>query len=280
MSWATLAYNDTAAAAGATNADFTAANDPDFTVRNGHYIFTEQYQLLRATTIETSAIRGRFQAPSWNAIGEFSTAQVNRSATVPSNYQSDWYGPLGPMIPMNEEFQVQVSNNLGAATEVGTVIIDIAPMNWNQNLPAVPPGSLSLITRASFTLTPTANVWSGGQQLTFSQALRGGVYAVTDCQVQGTNAAAWRLIFPRTKLYNGRKLRPGGLIQNAIGDVTPQVPPLGREFMGVLGYFHTFELPQVDIFGLTAGAITYQVFLNVTYLGQDLSILNNYVSMM
>jgi hypothetical protein len=278
MGYATLVYNASAAAAGATNVDLVAATDADFTQRNGHYTFSEQYKLLRATTLETSATRGRYQAPTWNAIGEFAIAMVNRSLAVPTNYQSDWYGDNPPNIPIEEEFQVQMSNNLGAATEQANVVLDIGTNDWNQNLIPTPPNSLSLVTRASVTITPTVNAWSGPNIIAFSQSLRGGVYVIDDCQVQGADSIAWRWIFPRTKLYNGRKLRPGGIIQTAIGDQVPVQVPIGREFMGVQGFFHTFELPQIEVFGTVAAAITYQLFISLTYLGQSRSILDQYVS--
>src|SRR5262249_47570798 len=114
---------------------------------------------------------------------------------------------------------------------------------------------------------------SGPAALTFSQSLRGGAYAVCGCVVQGTNAVAYRLVFPRYHLYHSRKLRPGGLVQTAIGDVLNlQLEPwvVG---MGDMGRFHTFEPVQFELFGTVAGAITYQIFLWLVYLGEDPNLL-------
>ena len=114
--------------------------------------------------------------------------------------------------------------------------------------------------------------------LSFSQSLRGGVYSVIGGFVQGTNSAAWRLIFPRNKMYRGRRLRPGGLIQNAIGDVLPNcIHPLAAAW-GEKGRFHTFELPTIEVFGTAAASTTYQAFLILKYLGQDRSLLDQYVA--
>lgn len=277
MGFALLDYNGAAVGVNASNTDLSAVTDPDFSQRNNHYIFTEQYQLLGAMMVGANVTRGRFQVPTWNALGEVILFNANRSLQPPSNSQWDWYGPMGPMIPQKEEFQCQVSNNLGAGTEQENIALLLATNDWSANIPrglttGVSVGGVFPV-RVSFTVTPTINVWSGGQALTFSQSLRGGAYSVVGATVQGTNAAFFRMIFPRYKLYNGRKLRPGGPIQNAVGDfINSQIQPwmIG---LGEWGRFHTFEPPTIEVLGTTAGAITYQGFLWLVYLGPDESLL-------
>lgn len=270
MPFACLIYNAPAAGVNAVNTDFAAATDPDFSQRNGHYIFSEAYALLAAMPVGVSVTRGRFQVPTWNAIGEFTLFNANRAINPPSNPQYDLYGALRPPIPINEEFQVQMSNNLGAATEIENVILLLATPDWNKNLPQ---GRLPICVRVSFTVAPTLNAWSGGQNLTFSQSLRGGVYAVVGATLQGGQICAFRVIFPRFKLYQGRKLRPGGPSQTAIGDVTNlQIEPWQFGF-GEWGRFHTFEPPTIEVFGVGTTSTTYQGFLWLVYLGEDISLL-------
>jgi hypothetical protein len=264
----TLVYNATAAAVNAVNTDLVAAVDPDFSQRNSHYILTEQYRLLSTAMIGASVTRGRLQIPHINAIGEFVLFNANRSLQVPSNPQWDWNLGRLPPLPQNEELQVQVSNNLGAATEIENVVLQLVTDDWTQN---IPPGQLLIPVRVSFTVTPTLNAWSGPQILTFSQSLRGGVYVVVGGVLQGTNAIAWRVIFPRFRLYHGRKLRPGALIQTAIGDVVTTQPDPYMLAWGEWGRFHTFEPPTIEVFGTVAGSITYQGFLWLVYLGEDIS---------
>ena len=271
MSYHTLVYNAAAAGAGLTNVDFTGAVDTEVSQRSGHYIFTERYRLLAAAMVGASVTRGRFQVPKWNAVGEAVLFNANRSLQPPSNPQWDSWLAYPPEIPLNEESQVQVSNN--GAGEIENVVLQIAPDDWTANLPQ---GELALCVRATAAITPTLNAWSGPNAITLAQSLRGGVYAVVGTVVQGTNAVAWRWIFPRNKMYHGRRLRPGGLIQNALGDtINNQVDPwvLG---WGVKGVFHTFELPQIELFGTLAGAITYQIFLWLVRLGEPLSLLDQY----
>lgn len=268
MGFALLNYNAAAAGVNTVNLDFTAATDPDFSIRNGHYIFTEQYRLFATAIVGASVTRGRYQVPTWNAIGELTIFNANRSLQPPSNPQIDLYAAYPPPIPQMEEFQVQVSNNLGASTEIENAAVIILTDDWSSNLPR---GRLPILVRASFTVTPTLNAWSGGQAITLSQSLRGGVYAVVGATVQGSNSMAFRIVFPRYRLYHGRKLRPGFLTQNAIGDVlSNQLVPWQLQ-LGEWGRFHTFELPLVEVFGTAANSTTYQVFLWCVYLGEDVS---------
>jgi hypothetical protein len=69
--------------------------------------------------------------------------------------------------------------------------------------------------------------------------------------------------------YNGRQLRPGGLIQNTAA-LNPM--PNQRFGFGEWGRFHTFELPSIQIYSDAAGG-TYEVRLELTYLGQSNSLL-------
>ncbi len=271
MGFALLNYNLTAAAAGATNSDMVAAVDPDFSQRASHYIFTEPYKLIAVAPVGVSVTRGRFQVPTWNAIGEATIFSVNRALQPPSNPQMDCYYDYPPMIPLNEEFQVQLSNNLGAGTEIENAPVWLITEDWTKNIPR---GRTPLIVRATFTVTPTLNAWSGTQTITLSQSLRGGVYAVVGAVCQGTNSVAFRIIFPRYRLYHGRKLRPGSLIQTAIGDVVNNQAYPPYMDMGEWGRFHTFELPQAEVFGTAAVSTTYQLFLWLVYLGEEISQLN------
>ena len=272
MPFHTVVYNIPAAGVNAVNSDMTAANDTILSQRNGHYIFTENYRLLASYLGGASVIRGRIQCPTWNAIGEYTQFNANRSLNPPSNPQWDWNVASPPKIPLNEEFQFQTSNNLGAATEIENAVLQLVPDNWTKNLPQN--GRLTIPIRASFTVTPTLNAWSGGQQLTFSQSLRGGVYSVIGGALQGSNAVAWRVIFPRMIPYFGRQLRPGNLCQASVGDVSPlQLDPYMTAY-GEWGRFHTFEPPTVEVFGTNAASTTYQLFLWLIYLGESLNFLD------
>lgn len=254
----------------AVGTDLTALADPDFSTRNGHYIFTEPYQLLAAYHLETSAIGAQLVCPTWNAIGKANVWPVNRGIVTLSPPRVDTRFDYAPFVPLNEEFQFQVSNNLGASTEQAFGFVVLGTNDWNGNIPK---GQLPIVVRATVTFNPGSLVWSGPQVLTFEQSLRGGVYAVCGAEVQATNVIAFRLIFPRYKLYNGRKLRPGWLAQNAIGDLIYPLSADGPFWLGEWGRFHTFEPVQIEAIMTTGASTAFEVRLWLVFLGENLSAL-------
>jgi hypothetical protein len=271
----TAVYQAAAAGAGLSNVDFAAAVDSVFTQRNSHYTFTVPLKLARTFPVGLSLTIGRYQCPTWNAIGEFDILNVARSAAVPTNPSFDDYLDYPPDLPVNEEFQVQFSNNLGAATEVESAALQIISKDWS---PQLPRGLFRMVAKATFTLNPTANVWSGPQVIALSSNLRNGVYSVVGMQIQGSGILAGRLVFPTQRAYMGRFFRPGNIAQAAVGNQIPQRQGRSWADLGECGRFHTFELPQVEVFGLTAGSITYAVFLDLIYLGTDLSLLTSWAA--
>jgi hypothetical protein len=268
MSFQCLVYNAPAAGVAASNTDMAAATDADFSQRSGHYVFTEQYKLFAAALLGVSVIRGRFQVPTWNAVGEFVLFNANRALTPPSNPQYDLYAEMGPDIPQNEEFQVQTSNNLGTATEIENCVLLLTPQNYNSNIPSTSKRPQLIPVRCTFTVTTILNGWTGPQAIAFSQSLRGGVYSVVGAACQGANSVAFRLVFPRMRMYNGRKLRPGWLTQTAIGDALPNQLDPWLLRMGEWGQFHTFEPVQAEVFGSAAASTPFQLFLWLVWLGE------------
>ena len=270
MGFALLAYNLASDTAAGVNTDFTAAVDPDFSQRSGHYIFTEDYLLLASMyTSGATPTRQRFQCPTWNAIGQFESFNLGTALEFSANYQADNWIPASPHIPQMEEFQYQASNG-GAGTLIENGAIVIGTSDWNQNLPR---GRLPILAVATGTTTWTLNKWSGPVAITLAQSLRGGVYAVVGAQMQADDAVWFRLVFPRYKLYNGRKLRPGWAVTNAVGNAANWGMPNWPFTLGEWGRFHTFELPQVEAFGTAADATAWVLYLYLIYLGEDPSLI-------
>lgn len=269
MGFALLGYQGTPGV-NAASFDLSALTDPDFSQRNNHYIFTEQYALLHAYHQEASATRANFSCPTWNALGKANIWPVNVTSTVLSPPRIDTRWDYPARIPYNEEFQFQVSNNLGSSTEQAYGFIWIITSDFSRNIPR---GALPIMVRCTATYNPGSVVWSGPQALTFEQSLRGGVYAVVGAECQAASVIAFRLIFPRYKLYNGRKLRPGFLCQNAVGDlIWPQAFD-GPMALGEWGRFHTFEPPQMESIMTTGASTTHELRLWLVFLGEDVSLL-------
>lgn len=257
-----LAWSEAGIAAGATDADINAVVDDEITTRNNHFILTEPFNALCFTCIETSVTRARLNIPTINAIARHQIFPIHRSSTVPSDFRWQDFRDWPFKLPVNEELAVEATNDLGAATEVSNAFSIIAPPSWNRNLPR---GGQRINVRATGALAGVAQSWSGNGALTFAENLRGGWYTVVGAQCFDAGSLAFRLNFARPYMYGGRKLRPGNLCMEAIGNTPPF--DYGNGF-GVWGSFHSFEPPQFQILANASGASTQEIRLDLIYTGE------------
>lgn len=269
-----LAYQGTAVGA-ATYTDLTAAVDDDFSQRNSHYIFSENYDLLASWYGGDDITNGRLLSPTWGNFGDFQLWPPNISATndIPSPPQVQWLDDVRPALPVNEELQAQITST--AAMASGNVFLWLATKDHNRNLPR---GQLSIPIRATAAVANVANAWSAPGAIALASSIRGGVYALVGAAVFCADMLAFRFVFPRQRLYHGRRLRPGWLGNNALGDLDDAGIHDDRFRLGVFGYFHTFELPMIQTFGNAAGAATQEIRLWVQYLGEQTSLLDQVIA--
>lgn len=255
-----LIYEE-ALAAGATAGDMDAVADDEFTRRNDHYIVTDPFNVLAMYYQAASAIRARLNVPEVNAIARHQIWPVFRSATVPDDPRiQDFRSNLFPL-SQNEEIAVEGANDLAMGTENSTCVIWIAPPTWNRNLPR---GSQRLVIRATGATAGVAQSWSTLGALTFAENLRGGWYAIVGCECFDAGSLAFRFVFSKPYMYAGRKLRPGNLCMEALGNR----PCLQiNDTFGVWGYFHSFEPPQFQIYANATGASVQEFWIDVIYLG-------------
>jgi len=270
MPFHTLAY--TLATGGAvTDSEMTAATDSEISQRNSHYIFTEDYKLLAAGFFGATATRLNIQVPTWNAVTRFNVWPPQRAVTVPSNPILDQWFRYPPPIPQNEEFTLKVSDT---AAEQVTAFLCPGTGNWNQNLPQGKAPLPIFELRLNFTTAAlTANTWSGLGAVTFEQSLRGGTYAVVGAEAQGAGILAGRFVFPRAPMYKNRKMRPGFLFSQALGDV-PFIlgGQAGAMVWGEYGRFSTFEPPQMEFWGNAGGAVAIEVRVWVVWLSDSMDV--------
>lgn len=269
----TVVQNVTAATAGAENL-LSAALDPDITQQNSQYIFTGPYNLLADSAVGASVIYGRYSAAQWNGWGRPNLLAMNRGLVPPNTSWWALYDSMSLALPQNQQIATYLTNNLGSSTEIESVGWQISTPDWSRNLP---PGLYDFIGHATCTVTPAASAWKESQVITFDQLPLGGVYAVIGALCIGGNASYWRLSFPRTRMYLGRRLRPGGMVVSAYGNLPSLAPDLHLSRWGVWGAFHTFELPQFGIFGTAASSTTYDIFMKLRYLGGDVTLLDRFV---
>lgn len=263
MGFHLLAYTGTTGAA-AADFDLTAATEPDFSQRSSHYIFTNPFKLIAAAVFGATLTRANMQIPQWNAWGRFNIWPVNTALIPPSNAQFDVWRDMGTQIPQNEELSVKTSNT--GAGEQNTAFLWVGTPDWNANLPM---GRPNLEVRCTAAVTSVANTWAGLTALVFEQSLRGGAYAVLGAQFVTATCQAFRLVFPRGKVINGQKLRPGYLGTATIGQV-PAYPGDGGPFwLGEWGRFHSFEPPQIEVFCSTSATVTGELRMWLAYLGES-----------
>jgi hypothetical protein len=166
-------------------------------------------------------------------------------------------------LPVAEEIVVQESNNLGAATEPTNVFLAVGPMQWNRNLPD---GIVRQTIRATAAIVRGLQSWGAFGPLVFEAALRGGWYSVVGAEVFEANTHAFMLNFPRQPQVNGRKLFPGWVANNAVGNVPY---PQDRQWLGHWGTFHSFEPPTMACWATAAGAGAQEVRLDLVYHGDS-----------
>lgn len=268
-----VAQANTAATFGQENA-LTTVVDPDITTQNNQFIFTGPYGLLAEMAIGASLTSGRYNVAQWNGRGRPNIYAMNRNANPTAPMFWGKYNPQMMQLPQNQQIQALLTNNLGASTEAEYLLWKLATNDWKANLP---PSQWTMIGKATATVTPVVGSWVLGNAITFDQLPLGGVYYVYGARVEGANGIAFRLNFPRTRMYQGRRLRPGSTILPAFGALPPLFAYSEWGDDGVWGGFHTFELPTLDILGSAASSTTFTLWMLLGYAGEQLSLLDQFV---
>lgn len=256
-----LAYEE-ALAAGAAFSDLDAVPDSEFSQRNNHFIFTENYNALAFYYQAASATRARLNVPSINAVARHQLYPFHRSATIPNDYRLQDFREYPFPLPENEELAVEGSNDLACGTENSTAFIWIAPPSWNMNLPR---GLKRVTVGATSSVAGVAQSWSALGNLTFNENLRGGWYTIVGAACFDAGVLAARFVLAKPAIYNGRKFRPGVVAMEALGD---RPNPYGLNMFGVLGRFHSFEPPQVEVYANASGASSQVWWLDLVWHGE------------
>lgn len=254
-----------------TNADVPAILDEVLTRRNSHLIFTEPYDLLCLASIGQFLTRARFGNAALTQKGSNHIWPLERSATVPDMPQVYDVRDNPLRLPLNEEITIEATTDgpaMGTA-QVAFVML-LAPSPYTRTVPV---GLDRFLTRATAVVPAgTETSWTALTEITFERDLLNGVYSVVGANVVAPNAIAFRLRFPDSPAINGKQLRPGGLVQNAIGDSPLSLQRYG---MGEWGRFHTFSPPEIQIAADAVGG-TYEIRLDLIYLGSDLGLVRTY----
>lgn len=271
--YGTLACYNGSVTASAENA-INAVADPDFTIQSNNFAFTSPYLLLGTSLHGASVQYGRYITPQWAIQGYPRIYAANRAATPGSNPIWDYFRDKQLQIPQEQQVQFDITNNLSTGNEKEAVVFQVGTPQWSMNAPA---GQWDVILHATCAIVNVAGSWVENNAITFDQPPLGGVYLVLGTQVIGASAYAYRWVFPRSPNYMGRRLRPGGLVQTAFGNL----PAWGNwdafRQWGVQGGFWTYEQPTLGTLGQTSGSVTYDVFMYCRFLGQSTSLLDQFV---
>lgn len=244
-----------------TDADMTAIADQVLPIKNNHLVLSDDFNLRAVYANGANLTRVNFQPPSWEAVNRMNVWPISQNAGVPSNPQMMWLDPFMPQMPKFEEFTAKATDSVN---ETAYVLLWLQTPGHVANLPQ---GVLPFAIRFTVTLTLSAGAWVTSGALTFEKSLRGGNYSVLGMQAQCTNGLCARLIAPRMRVYNGRPIRPGFLLQNAIGDVPEPRIHLNPWMWGELMRFHSYEPPLLEVLGNTSGSQTIEGRLFLAYLG-------------
>jgi hypothetical protein len=245
-------------AGASTDLDMTFVSDAEFTGINNHARFTEEYQLLAAYVGGVTVTRANVQTPQYNAYSRFNLWPLNRSLNIPNPPQTMWLDKTPVMLPRFEEITVKVTTT--GVAEQDNVFLWLAKAPWNVNLP---PSQIPfpLVARATSAVTLIANAWSALTALTFEQTLKGGTYSVIGASCQCANGQLFRLVFPRSFTAGTRKMRPGWLCNQALGDQDEARVRENPFCLGEWGRFWSVEMPQLEVYGSAAGAQTAELRL-------------------
>jgi hypothetical protein len=268
-----LSYADTSPSASNTANDLTANVDAEFSQRNGHYLFSEPYVLLGIAIFGNNTAEANMLSPTLNSVTKFNVNPLNDSSISLSPPRMDFWIHAPIPLPMNEEIQINVTTGSSSVAAPITAVLIIGPQGqWNNKIPqGITPVPIFEM-RASCTPTLNSNAYSGLVPLAFEQSLRGGTYAVVGAEFIGLGVLAARIIFPQAPLINGRRMRPGCIASNAVGDQTLAVGLIGPMWLGQYGQFTTAELPQLEVLGLGTGTPTVSVLLRLVRLSETINV--------
>lgn len=248
----TLCYGG-AVVASVNNQNVSAAVDNVITTSaNNKYIMPDRVRVMAAAALNDLITRARINAPSLRNEGLPEIFPLRRNAAPATNPDVCYWRDMGPTLQKNEEVGLEISDGVSVTLNASGAI-------WiYDKIDAIPAGKRMRIFATS-TITLVANAWASGN-LTLDQTLPFGRYAVIGMAVVCTNAFAGRLIFPRTGVW-----RPGVLASPTIGQTD-----FAQYFMagnvGKWGEFESVAQPLLELFGITAGAQTASVVLDMVQL--------------
>jgi hypothetical protein len=226
---------------GTTYGAVTAAVDQAMTKgQNSGYIMPAKWRCLRAWGNGVNLTALQLYAPSLRNLAYPELYPVQVGATVPSRPPIVDFREYAPFVQQNEEVGVNASVGGAAASDNWAGL-------WLSDKFTPAPGGPAFSIPYTATITAIKGQWVLGS-IVLGVTLPAGTYAVIGMTCVAANTLFARLVFPGNSQW-----RPGCIVDNTYGNFESW-PNFRYGGMGLFGSFVQTAQPQLEIFGLAAGA--------------------------
>jgi len=231
----------------AANFDTPALSDDILAISNNHFLPQRDYDLVAAYVQSTTLNRARLVSPTNRQITLPFIRPTSANTTPPSRVPLADYRDNPFRVEGLEELALEMSSDLGAATEVGLGVVFLE----TGRRPA-PRGQVFTL-RGTSTTTAAVNLWTT-LAMTWADALPVGRYAIVGMEVIGATEIAGRVIL------EGQYERPGCIAGVLVGGITH--PMFQKGGLGLWGEFVSTRMPIVQVLNLAAVAV-HTVYLDI-----------------
>lgn len=235
-----------------TNNPMTAIQDDIIprSVTSGAYILPDDMQMFAAYVSGVSLLRARLASATLRQINQPLIRPTN-ALLLPGNLPPlQTFLDQPPRIPANEEFNIEITDNAGAPTQLFCVLF------LGQALQAIPPGNI-ITCRCTSTSTAGVRSWTT-IAFTQDQTLPPGTYALVGSECYSTTGVAHRWIVPN------QYYRPGSLSAAAVANL-PNIFLTTRQ-LGLMGTFLNTVLPQCQVLCNAADA-SFEIYMQLIKIG-------------
>lgn len=250
-----VAYAENQAAAG-TDQDVSHVPEVGWSERNSHWVPDQEMSLLAATALGADLLRVRLQNSEFRSLGAFDVYPFEAAALFPDNMRYAKYTTPYPKIKPHEELSVLTSSDAAGAQHevIGLWVTD------RNGITPIPMDRFRVRCRFTASVTATVLTWSAPANIAFTQDLKTGRWGICGFMAQANDG-----YFARIRVNNSN-WAPGVPVTDSLDDIT------NLDFFGGFGLlhtFHTFEVPQIEMLGVAAGAEAIIGFMDLVYLGEQ-----------
>lgn len=231
------------------DARIAALADQVLTIRNNDFWLSRKFDLLFALAMGATLDDARLESPSLR-LPTFPYINVNESVDPPSPLNLSDYRQRPFKLPDNEQLRLSATDAAALPGQITGIVglgLDHAP---------APAGNIVRLQGTSTTAV-TANVWSSIEDVTYTNDLPDGLYALVGMEHFSANGQACRAIItsPGNQIY-----RPGCVSITALGGITHPIFRNGN--LGKWAEFDSDNVPNLEVLANGADA-AHTVYLDL-----------------